>query len=147
MNTHNFTGAYSYVELVQPPSASTKADAMFTIGIDPNNYYRIYVEEGIFICQARIGGTKRNLLSSAYNAISDRYWRIRHDAISGNVIFETAPDNGGLPGTWTIRYTEQWNSAAVPLSAVRFELKGGTWQPEPTGPGLVIFDNFRAARP
>ena len=66
-NTHNFTGAYSYVELVQAPSASTKGDAMFTAGIDPHNYYRIYVEGGIFICQARIGGTKRNLFTAAYN--------------------------------------------------------------------------------
>jgi hypothetical protein len=146
-NTNNFTGAYSYVELVQGPSASTKADAMFTIGIDAHNYYRIYVEEGIFICQARIGGTKRNLFSSAYNSTTHRYWRIRHDSISGNVVFETAPDNGGVPGTWTIRHSEAWNTSAVPLIALWFELKAGTWQPEPTAPGLVIFDNFRAVRP
>jgi hypothetical protein len=37
-NAFNFTGAYSYVELVQGPAAATKADAMFTIGIDANNY-------------------------------------------------------------------------------------------------------------
>jgi hypothetical protein len=146
-NTHNFAGAYSYVELVQPPSASTKADAMFTVGIDPHNYYRIYVEEGIFICQARIGGTKSNLFTAAYNAATHRYWRIRHDAVSGNVVFETASDNGGLPGTWTIRHSGSWNSSSVPLSGVRFELKAGTWQPEPSAPGTVIFDNFRAARP
>lgn len=146
-NTHNFTGAYSYVELVQAPSASTKGDAMFTAGIDPHNYYRIYVEGGIFICQARIGGTKRNLFTAAYNPTTHRYWRIRHDSISGNVIFETASDNGGLPGTWTMRFSERWDTAAVPVTAVRFELKAGTWQPEPVAPGLVIFDNFRAARP
>jgi hypothetical protein len=145
-NTHNFTGAYGYVELVQPPSAATKADAMFTVGIDAHNYYRIYVEEGILICQSRLAGTKNNLFTSAYNSIAHRYWRIRHDAITGNVIFETAPDNGGVPGTWTIRYSEPWNSAAVPLT-VRFELKAGTWQPEPSSPGIVIFDNFRAVRP
>ena len=146
-NTHNFTGAYSYVELVQAPSASTTADAMFTIGIDAHNYYRIYVEQGVFICQARIGGTKRNLFTSAFNSATHRYWRIRHDAISGNVIFESAGDNGGVPGTWTVRALEQWNTSAVPLTALRFELKAGTWQPEPTAPGVVIFDNFRAVRP
>jgi hypothetical protein len=146
-NTHNFTGAYSYVELVQPPSASTKADAMFTVGIDAHNYYRIYVEEGIFICQARIAGTKRNLFTAAYNPTTHRYWRLRHDPFTGNVVFETASDNGGIPGTWTIRYSESWNTSAVPVTALRFELKAGTWQPESGAPGLVIFDNFRAARP
>ena len=146
-NTFNFTGAYSYVELVQAPNASTKADAMFTIGIDANNYYRIYIEEGVFICQAKIAGAKQNFITAVYNAGTDRYWRIRHDSITGNVVFETASDNGGVPGTWTLRFNTQWNTASVPLTAVRFELKGGTWQSEAVDPGLVIFDNFRVARP
>ena len=147
MNTHNLTGAYSYVELVQAPSASTKAGALFTVGIDAHNYYRIYVEEGLLICQARIGGAKRNLLTAAFNSVAHRYWRIRHDQASGTVVFETASDNGGVPGTWILRASEAWNTAAVPLTALRFELKAGTWQPEPVPPGVVIFDNFRAARP
>ena len=143
----NFAGAYSYVELVQGPAVSTKADAMFTIGRDANNYYRMYVEEGVFICQSRIGGTKQNLFTAAYSSSSHRYWRIRHDQATGNVVFETAPDNGGLPGAWTIRFNAPWNNGAVPLSSVLFELKGGTWQPETTAPGVVVFDNFKAARP
>ena len=146
-NAFNFSGAYGYVELVQGPAASTKADAMFTVGIDANNYYRIYVEEGLLICQARIAETKRTLFTAAFNPTTHRYWRIRHDAVSGNVAFETAPDNGGVPGTWTVLYNEAWNTSAIPLTALRFELKGGTWQSEPTAPGVVIFDNFRAARP
>ncbi len=142
----NFAGAYSYVELVQAPAAATKADVMFTIGKDANNYYRVYVEEGILICQARIGGTKRNLFTVAYSSTTHRYWRIRHDSSNGNVVFETAADNGGVPGIWTIRFNEPWNNVAVPLTSVIFELKGGTWQVEPSAPGLVVFDNFKASR-
>ena len=145
-NAFNFSGAYGYVELVQGPAASTKADAMFTVGIDANNYYRIYVEEGLFICQAKIAGAKRNIFVAAYAAATHRYWRIRHDPIGGNVVFETASDNGGTPGTWTLRASERWDTA-VPLNALLFELKGGTWQPESSSPGVVIFDNFRAVRP
>jgi hypothetical protein len=146
-STYDFTGAYSYVELVQAPAASTKADAMFTIGRDANNYYRVYVEEGILICQSRIGGTKRNLFTSAYDPAVYRYWRIRHDQSTGNVVFETANDNAGLPGTWTVRYSERWDTASVPLSAVIFEIKAGTWQVESVAPGTVVFDNFKLARP
>jgi hypothetical protein len=135
------------VELVQAPASATKADAMFTIGRDANNYYRIYVEEGILICQSRIGGTKRNLFTSAYDSAVYRYWRIRHDQATGNVVFETANDNAGLPGTWTVRYSERWDTASVPLSGVIFEIKAGTWQVESAAPGTVVFDNFKLARP
>ena len=144
-NTYNFTGAYTYVELVQAAASNTKADAMFTVGRDADNYYRIYVEEGVLICQAKLGGTKRNLFTSAYSAAVHRYWRIRHDQPTGNLVFETATDN--LPGSWIVRYTEQWNNGAVPLATIIFELKAGTWQAESVAPGTVVFDNFKAARP
>jgi hypothetical protein len=120
---------------------------MFTIGKDANSYYRIYVEEGNFVCQAKIGGTKRNVLNAVYNPFTDRYWRIRHDQSTGDVVFETATDNGGAPGTWTLRYRERWDVTSVPVTAVIFELKAGTWQAESAAPGLVVFDNFKAARP
>ncbi len=141
---YNFSGAYSYVELVQVPASTGTADAMFTIGQDPSNYYRIYVEQGAFICQKRIGGTKTNLFTSAYTPAVHRFWRLRHDQTTGRVVFETASD---LSTGWIFRYSEPWDSAAVPLSSVIFELKAGTWQPESVAPGTVVFDNFRAARP
>ena len=141
---YNFSGAYGYVELVQAPASSTTADAMFTIGQDPQNYYRIYVEQGTFICQKRIAGEKKNLFTSAYTPSVHRFWRIRHDQTTGNVVFETASD---LSSGWLFRYSEPWNTAAVPLSSVIFELKAGTWQVETVAPGTVVFDNFRAAHP
>ena len=147
LNTYNFTGAYSYVELVQAPVSSTKADAMFTIGRDAHNYYRAYVEEGVFICQSRIQETKRNLFTAAYSPTVHRYWRIRHDQSTGNVVFETASANPSLSESWVIRYSEPWDNVSVPLNAVILELKAGTWQPEPVTPGTVIFDNFRLAKP
>ena len=54
----DITNAYAYVKLVQAPAASTVADAMLTVGIDADNYYRIYVEAGALKCQKKIGGTK-----------------------------------------------------------------------------------------
>ena len=144
---YDFSGAYSYVELVQAPSASTKGDAMLTIGIDANNYYRIYVEEGLLICQSKTAGVKRNLFASAYNSVAHRFWRIRHEQSTGNVLFETASDNPGVAGSWVLRYSERWDTAAIPLSSIFFELKAGTWQVEAVAPGRVIFDTFRVAKP
>ena len=119
---------------------------MLTVGKDVNGYYRIYVEGGSIVFQKRIGSSKVTLLTAAYNPTTDRYWRIRHESGSGRVLFETAPAAGGVPGAWSIRSSEAWNSSAIPLSGVLFELKGGTWQSESSPPGKVIFDNFRAAR-
>jgi hypothetical protein len=146
-STFDFTNAYCYVAVVQAASASTSADTMLTVGKDVNGYYRIFVEGGSIVFQKRINASKVTLLSATYNPANDKYWRIRHEAASGNVVFETATDNGGSPGTWNVRYSEAWNNAVIPLGAIVFELKGGTWQPEANAAGKAIFDNFRAAKP
>ena len=62
-------------------------------------------------------------------------------------MFETAPANGDVPGTWTQLFAETWNTGAMPLGSVMFELKAGTWTTEVNAPGTVKFDNFKAARP
>jgi acid phosphatase len=146
-NAYNFSGGYAYVQLVQAPNSNTAADAFYTIGLNVDNCYRIYVEAGNLFLQSKIGGAKQALLSLPFNPINHAFWRIRHDIISGNVIFETAPANGAVPGTWTQLYSAPWNTVAVPLGSVVFELKAGTWRAETNSPGTVRFDNFKAARP
>jgi len=143
----NFTGAYAYVQLAQGPNAATAADAFFTIGQNVDNCYRMYVESGNLIVQSKIGAAKQTLLTVAYNATNHAFWRIRHDSATGLVVFETAPSNAGAPGAWTQLFSQAWNTSAIPLSSVNFELKGGTWRIESNNPGTVIFDNFRAAKP
>jgi len=144
----DFTGAYAYVAVVQAPATNTTADATYTLGLDANSYYRIYEEAGVLFVQKRIaGGSKVTMWSATYNTTAHRYWRIRHETATGNVVFETAPDNGGAPGAWAERYREAWNTGAIPLTSVLFEMKGGTWQAETAVPGKVIFDDFKAAKP
>jgi hypothetical protein len=144
---YDFTGGYAYVQLVQAPNASTAADAFYTIGPNVDNCYRMYFESGNLIIQKKIGGSKSTLLTVAFNSTNHAFWRIRHDAISGQVVFETAPSNGGAPGAWTLLYAEAWNTSAVPLTSVLFEIKAGTWRVEGSNPGTAIFDNFKAAKP
>jgi hypothetical protein len=147
ISSYDFTGAYAYVQLVQAPSSTTAADAFFTIGLNVDNCYRMYVEAGSLVLQRKVGGAKQTLASITFNASYHAFWRIRHDAVSGQVIFETAPANAGAPGAWTQVFSEQWNIPSIPLGSVSFELKGGTWRNEPGAPGSVIFDNFKAAKP
>ena len=144
---HNFVGGYAYVQLVQGPATSTAADSFFTLGLNVDNCYRIYVEAGSLILQSKLGGAKQTLLTTAYNPTNHAFWRIRHNALTGQVVFEAAPSSGGAPGSWVQLHAQAWNTSAVPLSSVVFELKGGTWKSEANNPGTVIFDNFKAARP
>ncbi|HKP11438.1 MAG TPA: hypothetical protein VJZ91_04985, partial [Blastocatellia bacterium] len=145
---YDFTGAYAYVAVVQAPATGTTADAMFTVGADANNYYRIYEEAGVLFVQKRLGaGSKVTMWSGAYDGVQQRYWRIRHEAATGSVVFETAADNSGAPGVWVERWREAWSSGFIPVGSVLFEVKGGTWQAESGVPGKVIFDDFKAAKP
>jgi hypothetical protein len=144
VNTYDFTNGAAYVELVQAAPATTGADSMFTIGSNVDNYYRLYVSGGSLIGQRKIAGTKTTLFTITYNATNHRFLRIRHNA--GSMILETAPSNGaGGPGTWTQQYSEIWSSA-VPVAALLFELKGGTWQAEANAPDKIIFDSFLASK-
>jgi acid phosphatase len=147
ITSYDFGGGYAYVQIVQAPNALTAADAFYTIGLNVDNCYRMYVEAGNLIVQKKIGGAKSTLLTVTFSSMNHAFWRIRHDAISGQVVFETAPANAGTPGAWTQLYAELWNTSAVPLSTVQFELKAGTWRIEGNNPGTVIFDNFKAAKP
>jgi hypothetical protein len=97
--------------------------------------------------QSKIGGAKQTLLTVAFNSVNHAFWRIRHDAGTGQIVFEVAPANGSAPGAWVQLSSTTWNTSAVPLGSVSFEIKGGTWRPEANNPGTVVFDNFKAARP
>ena len=117
-NSYDFTGAFAQVELVEPASAATKADAMFTVGYSVDNLYRFYVSEGVLIGQKKIGGIKTTFLTLSYDPTNHRFLRIRHDATTNRVVFETAPAAGRGIGTFTERYSETWNSA-VQLTTIR----------------------------
>jgi len=145
VNSYNFTGGSCSVELVQPPVASTTAYAMFTIGSDVDNFYRLYVSGGMLVGERKVSGSKTTLFTISYNAQNHRFLRIRHDPINNNIVMETAPSNGSGPGTWVQQYAQSWSSS-VQIATVIFELKGGTSVAEGSAPGKVIFDNFSATK-
>lgn len=148
VNTYNFIDSHAFVELVQAPASNTNADAVFSVGSDFNNQYRMYVSGGNLIGLRRQsmgrGAIEVTLFSISYNSTNHRFLRIRND--SGTMYMDTAPGSGGVPGTWTQQYSETWNSL-INTSAIIFELKAGTSQVEANSPGTVIFDNFDAATP
>ena len=142
----DFTGASAYVEIARA-AAGSQTFTMLTIGFDLANYYRVYANNGSLVCIKSIGGTKSDLGPPiAYDPNQPVFVRISH--VAGQVACQTAPDNGGIPGTWVDLYQprQTWNSTNVPLNQVRFELKAGT-SAATAGAGSALFDNFKAAKP
>jgi len=91
--------------------------------------------------------TKTTLANVPYDASSDQFLRIRREANTASgtidVVFETASNNGGVPGVYSVRYRESWSTSVVP-NALKCELKAGTSVAE-VAPGTVVWDHVHVA--
>jgi endonuclease/exonuclease/phosphatase family metal-dependent hydrolase len=138
---------YASVRLVKSPSPTTTAYAMFAVVRDSSNLYRWYQSGTALVAEKKIAGIKTPLVNLPYDAVAHQFLRIRcaYNLSTGlkEVVFETAPDNAGVPGTFTVRYREAWDTH-VGASSVKFELKAGTSVPE-VSPGSAYWDSFHAA--
>lgn len=143
-NPAAFTNGYTYVRVAQ--AASSTAYTMFTVGAGQNDFYRIFVNAGSLVCEKKIGGVKTALNSRTYDSAAHAFLRIEHNSSTGKVVFMAAPNNGGTPGQWTVLSNlETWDTTAVPLSSIMFELKAGVSNADASA-GTAIFDDFHAAR-
>jgi endonuclease/exonuclease/phosphatase family metal-dependent hydrolase len=135
------------VQLAQTANPATMAYSMFAVVKDSSNLYRWYHAGGSLVAEKKVGGVKTTLADLQYSAATHQYLRIRKvaNAATGtqDVVFETAPDNGGVAGTFTERFRATWDSG-VAATALKVELKAGTSGPE-AGAGSAYFDNVRIA--
>lgn len=143
------SNGYAYAQLTQAPNTGTYAYAMFALGVNGSNFYRWYESADGLVAEKKINGTKTTLVDVPYDATADVFLRIaiQYDSSTGTeeVVFSTAPNNSGVPGTWTARYTEPWNSSYVSSSQLRVELKAGT-SDAIVSPGSGIWDTVVIAK-
>ena len=155
---YDLTGAYAYLMVVTPPPAGSTSELRLSVAGSNSpaaNVYRLIILGGNLKLQKVIGGTASNVIAPfAYNATSMKFLRVRHDAVSGNVVFETAPASASdpnLPGTWTVRYQEPWTNwngtSGVQLNSVKIEVRIGTATADPVASGTLSVDNLKVARP
>jgi PKD repeat protein/phosphatidylserine/phosphatidylglycerophosphate/cardiolipin synthase-like enzyme len=155
---YDFTGAYAYLMVVNPPPAGSTSELRLSVAGSNSpaaNVYRFIILGSNLKLQKVIGNTAANVIAPfAYNATSMKFLRLRHDAVSGNVVFETAPASASdpnLPGAWTVRYQEPWTNwngtSGVQLNSVRIEVRIGTATADPVASGTLSIDNLKLARP
>ena len=135
------------VQLAQGLNPATAAYAMFAVVRDTNNLYRWYQSGDSLIAESKIGGVKKTLVDLQYSSATHQFLRIRKvtNVATGtqDVVFETAPNNNGVAGTYTERYRDTW-AAGVNASGLKVELKAGTSGAE-AGAGSASWDNVLVA--
>lgn len=141
--SYDLTGASVRVRVVAVANSTTAGTTSFTLPNDSNNHYRMYAEEGLLWFEKKIGGAKTKF-STAFDPVQHAWWRIRHDTATNELVFETAPDAGRAPGSFSER---RRMARELAITAMRIELKAGTWKPESGAPGTVVFDDVLAVRP
>jgi PKD repeat protein len=155
---YDFTGAYVYLQVVTPPPSTSTSELRLSVAganSPSGNLYRMIILGPNLKLQKVIGGAAVNVIPPfTYNATTMKFMRIRHDASSGNVVFETAPasaSDANVPGTWTIKYQEAWTNwsggSGVQLNNVKFEIRIGTATADSVSAGTLSVDNFSAVRP
>jgi hypothetical protein len=94
---HPETRGHAWVRLTAAPAATSTAYAMLTLVVDANNHYRIWVSNGSIAFEKKINDVK-NTTTLAFDATAHAFWRTRHDTTADAIVFETAPNQAGLPG-------------------------------------------------
>ncbi len=84
--------------------------------------YRIWVEGWLLRFERKTTAMGKEAIGRVVtsSATSHTYWRMRHDTVWDDMVFETAPKVSGAPGTWTPR----------PVLAIKDRPPGGV-----SGPG------------
>jgi endonuclease/exonuclease/phosphatase family metal-dependent hydrolase len=135
------------VQLAQPANLATTAYSMFAVVKDANNLYRWYHSGNDLVVEKKAAGVKTTVGTLQYTPALHQFLRIRrtNNEATGtqDAVFETAPDSGGVPGTYTERFRDTWD-ARVSAPSLKIELKAGTSGPE-LAPGSVYWDNVRVS--
>lgn len=127
----NLTDAHATVEVVQ--TTTNKAQTVFTLALDANNWFRFLFESAKLNFQTKVGGAETATTIPA-DAAQHRFWRLRHDRARDVVTFETSADGT----SWAVRREVPRQFS---LKSLTIELNAGTPSSVAT-PGKAVFDSF-----
>lgn len=131
VNTYDLTGGHTSIEVVQ--AATHEA---LSLAINSTNWYRIVNDGGTLYFQDKIAGVSTYITVDYVNA-DHRWWRIRHDAATDEMVFETSTSaNGGA--SWD---EQRRIPLVLTITDMFAEFNSGTYDPIGS-PGVAIFDNF-----
>ena len=130
-STWDMTGGRASVEAAQVTTGA--AATVFSIGTNKDNWYGFRLKGSTLYLERRISGSTSSQ-KIKYNALMHRFWRIRHNATSDSIVYETSADGAGWSAAFTV-------ARQISLAAIRMELIAGTTS-SVASPGSAHFDNF-----
>jgi hypothetical protein len=130
-STWNLTGGLAAVDVTQ--KTSDKAATIFSVGIDSDNWLSFRTKGNTLYMESRVAGITSSA-TNTYSAQRHRFWRLRHNAVTDSILFETSAD--GV--IWVAHRTV---TRQIALNAVRAELIAGTSEAVAV-PGTALFNKF-----
>ncbi len=122
----DFRGAALSAQVVPPAGGFT----WIALSNGPGLLLTISDSQNLYVVQTSNGVS--DFVTIPYDAVQDRFWRIRHDGGKDLVIFEASPDGVA----WQVLQTF---ARTIPLDSMRIELVAGVNQG--ATPGTAIFDD------
>ncbi len=133
----DWTGGVASIVVLKAPHPSTEASVSFAIVSQAPGWARFAVSAGKLFFQSELAAVTSGE-SIAYDPVAHKHLRLRHDTGPDQIVWETSPDGAA----WVER---RRIARPFPVTALRAEIEGGTYQAE-VDPGEVIVDDFLFAR-
>ncbi|HEX8502107.1 MAG TPA: hypothetical protein VF659_16095 [Pyrinomonadaceae bacterium] len=124
----NLTDARATAVVVQ--TTTNKAQTVFTLALDANNWFRFLFESAKLNFQTKVAGAETSTSIPA-DAAQQRFWRLRHDRAGDQMIFETSSDGAA----WAVRRVVPRQFSVKSLTV---ELNAGTAS-SVASPGKAVF--------
>jgi hypothetical protein len=129
--------SYALIEVVDAGDVTLGSYEVYPVFLqvfgDEDNVVYWLITNGLKIAYKKVAGADIIVNSSAYNATTDKWFRIRESG--GTVFWDTSPD--GI--TWTNAGT---STEPFDLSSLEPNVFVGKWDAADTDSTLAIFDNF-----
>lgn len=133
----DWTGGIARVSILQAPSPDTEASLALAVLAQDGSFARTAVSAGKIFFQLGIGATVTGP-SEDFDPSTHAHVRLRHDATTNEIVWETSPDGGA----WT---EHRRVVAPFALTGMHAEIEAGTYRPE-VAPGEAIVDDFVFAK-
>lgn len=114
---YDLTGSQLIVEVFSTATGPARTELLLTTNLDADRLQILVLDDQLAVRKI-VGGNEFNFPVAPYDPVAHRWWRIRHEAGSGLVFWETSPD----AASWTVHRTEP---PPIPITSLQVALGAG----------------------
>lgn len=102
VQNYNLTGRSAFVHVKQVASQTGGNNGIQTsmiLGPDASNWFRMTADNGQLFCTTNTADVETTHYATTYSSVLHQWWRVRE--LDGDFYCDAAPDEDGVPGTWS----------------------------------------------